>query len=213
MDAVWVATEKLSRVNPATHEVRTVLRIPLPVGGSGSTSFAVDGKQLWIGTTGGLLLRVDPSGEVTGERTVADSIQLVAAGAQGVWVVDQLASAVLRIDPVSLLSVADPIPFTGNIDAIAVMGDHVWVLDFGTGLLSRISILEDRVVGQVSVPSRPTSLAAGLGAVWVSHADGTVTKVDPITVRAARLTRIEGDPRAIAVDTARESVWVDLRSA
>ena len=110
---------------------------------------------------------------------MADSIQLVAASADGVWVVDQFAGAVVRIDPESLRTVGDPVPFTGSIDAIAVMGDHVWVLDFGTGLLTRISIRQNRVVGQVAVPARPTSLAAGLGAIWVSHADGTITKVDP----------------------------------
>ena len=142
---------------------------------------------------------------------MADSIQLAAASADGVWVVDQFAGAVVRIDPESLRTVADPVPFTGSIDAIAVMGDHVWVLDFGTGLLTRISIQQNRVVGQVSVPARPTALAAGLGAIWVSHADGTITKVDPITVRASGLTQLGGEPRAIAIDAARGSVWVDVR--
>ncbi|HWL90347.1 MAG TPA: hypothetical protein VNP90_03185, partial [Actinomycetota bacterium] len=115
------------------------------------------------------------------------------------------------IDPVSLRVVADPIPFPGRLDTIAVMGDHVWVLDFGTGLLTRISIQEDRPVGQVSVPARATSLAAGLGAIWIAHADGTVTKVDPATVTASRFARLEGTARAIAVDLARKTVWVDMR--
>src|SRR5918995_884877 len=30
-DAVWVASDRLIRINPATDEFRTVLRIPLPV--------------------------------------------------------------------------------------------------------------------------------------------------------------------------------------
>jgi class 3 adenylate cyclase len=212
-DAVWVSTDQLIKINPATLAHRVVLRVPLPIGGSGGSSLAIDGKHLWIGTTGGLLLRIDPSGEITGERRVADSIQLVAASADGVWVVDQFAGAVVRIDTESLRTVGDPVPFTGSIDAIAVMGDHVWVLDFGTGLLTRISIQQNRVVGQVSVPARPTSLAAGLGAIWVSHADGTITKVDPITVRASGLTQLGGEPRAIATDAARGSVWVDVRSS
>ena len=131
-------------------------------------ALAVDGRQLWIGTTDGLLLRVDPSGEITAERKVADSIQLVAADPEGVWVVDQFAGTVLRIDPVSLRAVGDPVPFRGSIDAIEVLGEHVWVLDFGTGLLSRISILNGSVT-QVSVPVKATSLAAGLGAIWVAH--------------------------------------------
>ena len=31
-DAVWVATDELARINPATEEVRPVLRIPMPAG-------------------------------------------------------------------------------------------------------------------------------------------------------------------------------------
>jgi class 3 adenylate cyclase/streptogramin lyase len=209
-DAVWVSTDQLIKVNPATYDIRTVLRIPLPIGGSGGTALAVDGKQLWVGTTDGLLLRIDPSGEITAERTVADGIQLVGAGLEGVWVVDQFAGEVLRIDPGSLKAVGDPVPFRGSIDAIEVLGEHVWVLDFGTGLLSRISILNGSVT-QVSVPAEATSLAAGLGAIWVSHDDGTVTRVDPITARASRFARVDGSARTLAVDEARDTVWVDVR--
>ena len=86
-DAVWVATDRLIRINPATEEVRPILRIPLPVGGVGTSSLAVDRRHLWIGTTTGLLLRVEPSGEVTARRSVTDSIQEVATGDDGVWVV------------------------------------------------------------------------------------------------------------------------------
>ena len=212
-EAVWVSSDRLMRINPATDEFRTVLRIPLPVGGSGGSSLAVDRTHLWIGTDQGVLRRVDPTGTVTGARMVADGIQLVAASEDGVWVVDQVAGAVLRVDRGSLEVVAE-VPFAGRLDAIAVMGDHVWVLDFGTGLLTRISILEDRVVGQVSVPPGATSLAAGLGAVWIGQGDGAITKVDPLTVTASAFARIEeGSIRAIAVDEARESIWVDVRRA
>jgi hypothetical protein len=99
---------------------------------------------------------------VTAERTVTDSIQVLAAGSGAVWVVEQ------------------------------------------------ISISQDRIVGQARVPERPTSLAVGLGAVWVTHQDGTVTKVDPVTLQAATIARFEGPARAIVVDEARESLWVEV---
>jgi class 3 adenylate cyclase/outer membrane protein assembly factor BamB len=211
-DSVWVATDRLIRINPATNESGTVLRIPLPVGGLGTSSLAVDRRHLWIGTSSGMLLRVDASGEVTARRSVTDGIQEVATGEGGVWVVDQVAGVVVRVDPTSLRKVAE-VPLTGSIDAIAVMGDHVWVLDFGTGVLTRISILQDRPVGQVTVPASANSLAAGLGAVWIGHGDGAITKVDPLTVRASAFARIGGSIRAIAVDAARKSIWVDARRA
>ena len=209
-ESVWVSSDFLIRINPATYASRAVLSIPLPAGGTGKSSLAVDRKQLWIGTGQGILRRVEPTGTVTGERMVTDGIQLVAASEDGVWVVDQLAGTVVRVDPTSLRKVAE-VSFAGSVDAIAVMGDHVWVLDFGTGLLTRLSVLEDRPVGQVSVPASATSLAAGLGAVWIGHGDGAITKVDPLTVRASNFARVDGSIRAIAVDAARESIWVDVR--
>jgi streptogramin lyase len=178
----------------------------------GASTLAVDRKQLWIGTSQGILSRVDPTGKVTGERMVTDGIQLVAASEDGVWVVDQLAGVVVRVDPTSLRKMAE-VPLTGSIDAIAVMGDYVWVLDLGTGLLTRISVLGDRPVGQVTVAASATSLAAGLGAIWIGHGDGAITKVDPLTVRASNFARVDGSIRAIAVDAARESIWVDVRRA
>ena len=198
-------------INPATREFREVFRIPLPAGGSGETSVATDRTQLWIGTAQGVLHRVDPTGAVTAERTVTDSIQLVTVSNDGVWVVDQLAGVVVRIDPVSLRRVAAPISLPGTIDAIDVMGDHVWALDFGTGLLTRISVLSNRQVGLVTVPADATSLDAGLGSVWIGHADGTITEVDPVTTTASTFTQVDGTIRALAVDAARGSIWVDVR--
>ena len=212
-DAVWVSSDRLIRINPATDEWRTVLRIPLPVGGTGASSLAVDRTHLWIGTDQGVLRRVEPTGAVTGARTVTDSIQLVAASEDGVWVVDQLVGVVVRVDPVSLRQAAEPISLAGTIDAIDVLGGQVWALDFGTGLLTRISVLSDRQVGQVTVPAGATSLDAGLGAVWVSHADGTITKVDPVTTTASTFAQVDGTIRALAVDETRESIWVDVRRA
>jgi outer membrane protein assembly factor BamB len=209
-DALWVANDTLIRVNPATYEHRRVLRIPLPIGGSGGTSLAADEEHLWIGTSEGTLIRIDPSGAVSGRREVADGIQLVAAGEGGVWVVDQFAGVVTRVDPMSLEPTAG-VPLTGNIDSIAVMDDYLWTLDFSTGVLARISILEDRIVGrQTSLPPGPTFLAVGSGSVWVSHVDGTVTRVDPVTLRVAEFARVNGSARAIAVDEVRESIWVDV---
>ena len=210
-DAVWVSSDRLIRINPATDEFRTVMRIPLPVGGTGASSLAVDRTHLWIGTDQGVLRRVDPTGAVTGARTVTDSIQLVAASEDGVWVVDQLAGVVVRVDPVSFRQAAEPISLAGTIDAIDVLGGQVWALDFGTGLLTRISVLSDRPVGLVTVPAGATSLDAGLGAVWVSHADGTITKVDPVTTTASTFAQVDGTIRALAVDETRGSIWVDVR--
>jgi class 3 adenylate cyclase/streptogramin lyase len=209
-DAVWVATDQLIRINAATDEVRVVLRIPLPAGGTGASTLAVDRRHLWIGTSDGILLRVDPSGEVTARRSVGGSIQEIATGEGGLWVADQLAGVIVRIDPRSLAVLAE-IPFSGSVDAMEVFGGDLWALDFRTGVLRRISALEDREIEQVDVPSDATALAAGLDAVWVTYEDGTVTRVDPVTDRSETFATVEGSARAIAVDVVRESIWIDVR--
>ncbi|HEX5937975.1 MAG TPA: adenylate/guanylate cyclase domain-containing protein [Actinomycetota bacterium] len=209
-DAVWVATDQLIRINPATEEVRPVARIPLPVGGSGTSSLAVDRRHLWVATSPGELLRIDPNGEVTARRSITDGIQEIATGEGGVWVADQLAGMILRIDPGTLATLAE-IPFSGNVDAMEVFDGELWALDFRTGVLRRISIREDRELEQVDVPSDATALAVGLDAIWVTYEDGTVMKVDPVTNQASTFATVEGSARAIAVDEVRESVWVDVR--
>jgi class 3 adenylate cyclase len=209
-DAVWVASDQLIRINPATDEVRVVRRLPVPVGGIVGVALAVDRRHLWIGTADGVLLRVDPSGDVTGRRSVTDSIQEIAAGGGGVWVADQFAGVIVRIDPRSLETIAE-IPFTGNVDTTEVFDGDLWALDFRTGVLRRISILQDRELEQVDVPSDATSLAVGLDAVWVGYEDGTVVRVDPVTKRSTVFATVEGSARAIAVDVVRESIWVDVR--
>jgi class 3 adenylate cyclase/streptogramin lyase len=208
-DALWATTNRLVRVNPATDESRSIFRIPRHGAGLGGASLAADRDHLWLATSAGTLFRFDPTGEETGRSDLADSIQLVAAGGGWVWVVDQLASTVTRVDPTTLQPLAD-IPLTGNVDAIAVMDDHVWTLDLGTGVLTRISIEADRVIGQRALPSGPTALAVGAGAVWVSHDDGSVSRVDPVTLEVTELARLEGSARGVVVDEARESIWVDV---
>jgi class 3 adenylate cyclase/streptogramin lyase len=209
-DAVWVAMDQLIRINPATGQARALLTLPLPVGGLGGSVLAVDRRHLWVGTSDGKLMRIDPSGQVTARRSVADSIQEVAAGEGGVWVADQLGGVIVRIDPRSMATLAE-IPFSGSVDAMEVSGDVLWALDFRTGVLRRISILQDREVDQVDVASDATALAVGLDAVWVTYEDGTLVRVDPVTGQDSPFAMVEGSARAIAVDVARESIWVDVR--
>jgi class 3 adenylate cyclase/outer membrane protein assembly factor BamB len=208
-DALWATTDRLMRLNTSTDEARPVFRIPQSGVGLGGASLAADRDHLWLGTNQGTLFRFDPTGEESGRRDVTDTIQLVAAGEGSVWVVDQPAATVTRVDSESLDTLRK-IPVTGNIDAIAVMFGYVWTLDLGTGVLTRISVSAEPVDRQTTLPAEPTAIAVGAEAVWVSHEDGTVTRVDPVTLDAEEFARVEGSALGIAVDEARESIWVDV---
>ena len=205
-DALWATTDLLIRVNPATDEARSILAIP-PPSSLARAGLAADRRNLWLGTPTGTLLKLNRNGEEIDRRDVEGGIQLVAVGEGWVWLVDQGAGVVTKIDGMTLGSVAE-IHLDGNLDAIAVLDGYVWTLDFATGVLTQISIDSDRVTGQEALPADPTAMAAGAGAIWVSHEDGTVTHVEPATLTASEFARVDGAALAVAVDDERESIWV-----
>jgi class 3 adenylate cyclase len=206
-EALWVATgDKLVRVNAATDDLREVLRYPNP-GGSGRAGLSVDREHLWLAKTGGVLMRIDPDGNVTRQRKVVASADLVAAGEGGVWVVDQLAGVVTKVDPVTLEAI-DDVSISGNIAQITVAGDYVWTLDRNIGVLTRISVGQTQSVRQATV-GEATDMTAGFGAIWVSHPDGTISRVDISTLQVTPgFAHVPGAAMAIAVDAARGSIWV-----
>ena len=55
-----------------------------------------------------------------------------------------------------------------------------------------------------------TNLAVGLGAVWLSHEDGTISRVDRLTLDVTEFAHVDGVASAIAVDVERNSIWVDV---
>jgi class 3 adenylate cyclase/streptogramin lyase len=205
-DALWATTDRLVRVNPATDEARSILDLPPPLT-LGRAGLAADRQNLWLGTPTGTLLKLDRHGEEIDRRDVEGGIQLVAVGEGWVWLVDQGAGVVTKIDGKTLGSVAET-HLDGNLDAIVVLDGYVWILDFGTGVLTRISTGSDRETGQETLPADPTAMAAGAGAIWVSHEDGTVTRVDPATMTTSEFARVGRAALAVAVDDERESIWV-----
>ena len=205
-DALWATTDQLIRVNPATDEARSILAIPPPAS-LARPGLAADRRNLWLGTATGTLLKLDRNGEEIDRRDIEGGIHLIAVGEGWVWLVDQGAGVVTKIEGKALESVAE-IHLDGNLDAIAVLDGYVWILDFDTGVLTRISTGSDRVTGQETLSADPTAMAVGAGAIWVSHEDGTVTRVDPATMTASEFARVDGSALAVAVDDERESLWV-----
>ena len=214
-DAVWVATgERLVRVNAATDEPREVLRYQLPGEGSGRTDLSADRSHLWLGTTDGVLMRIDPSGTVTRQRKVIASADLVAAGDGAVWVADQVNGTITGVDATSLEEIGE-VTVAGSIDRMIAAGGYLWVLDTGTGVVTRFSVSSDPIVpAQANVGDGSTDAAVGFGAVWVSHDDGRISRIDPSTLEVTlAFSRVDGAATAIAVDVARGSLWVDVGPA
>jgi len=131
----------------------------------------------------------------------------VAVGAGSVWVVDNSGSRVLELDSMNGRPVRKPIPVAAGPEAVAVGEGGIWVTS-GDGTVTRIDPGTRQAREAAPQVADPGGIAAGGGSVWVtSRARGTVTRIDPRTLRAV------GDPIAVGagptdVATGAGGAWV-----
>ena len=83
------------------------------------------------------MIRVDPTGLLT-PIAVGNGPTGIAVGAGGVWVVDSLDDAVVRIDP-GTRSVTATIPVGRSPAGVAFGAGSVWVANSGDGTVTRIN--------------------------------------------------------------------------
>ena len=146
---------------------------------------------------------IDPaSSEIVADIPVGFESSLLAAGEGFVWVLDQKASTLTRIDPATMEVVGPPrgIPADGIPIALAVGEGSVWVavnegrtlavIEIGPELgnvRGRI-VLQTTQTGTFSVLREAVALAVGEHAVWaLERGQGEVTRIDPQTGRPKRL--------------------------
>jgi streptogramin lyase len=112
----------------------------------------------------------------------------VAVGAGGVWVADNSGSRVLALDSTNGHPTGKPLAVAAGPEAMAFGEGGVWVVS-GDGTVTRIDPETGKAQEAPAKVADPGGIAAGEGAVWVtSHAKGTVTRIDPMTLR------VVGDP-------------------
>jgi predicted Ser/Thr protein kinase len=161
---IWVASPgagELVRLDPPyTHIAGTVHlggRPRLVTAGEGAL-WAAGARTLW---------RVD-----MGRRRVPVRIRLpfvpsdLAAGSGGIWLVDEAAGRLVRIQPVTR-KITARIPVGHGARAVAVGGGSVWVANGADGTVSRVDPRRNVVVETIGVRSTPVDLVVGLGSVWV----------------------------------------------
>lgn len=183
--SVWVlsdATGVLTRIDARSNSI--VARIPVAAH-SFAAAFGFD--SVWITTTeaAGQVQRIDPAGNrVAATIAVGPLPRFLAAGAGGVWTLNQGDGSVSRIDPRHdrlVASIEAGVPGSGgDIDAGA---GRVWVRATRI-LLAEIDPATNRIVRTYGPP-------AGSGAVRVAAREVWVTAHDIQTVWALR-TRQQG---------------------
>jgi YVTN family beta-propeller protein len=95
--------------------------------------------------------------------------------------------------------------FGGTVRPTLAAFGSIWIVS-PDGYVSRIDADSARTVGSVGVGNAPSGIAAGAGSVWVTNsADGTVTRIDPMTLVATTIPVGHG-PAAVAVNAA--GAWI-----
>jgi len=207
-DAVWVLTgDTLYRVNPATDEPDVFLKLP-PPGGITTYSLAI-ADSIWVGQSDGTLVRLDPRTGARDQAATGLALDRLAATKDAVWVVDVVSGELVRIDPDTLEQVGTPIEVGGTIDQIFARGDFLWVLDRAAGVVTRIDTSSDTLSRPARVGDTPTDMAVDTGAVWVGDADGSLYRVDSLTLGVKELP-IGAAVLGVGVDESSGSVWVYL---
>ena len=165
--AVWVIGRdgSLSRVDRRTGATTSRRQLDVAYVAAG------DG-QVWA-ATGSHLLRLDPATGAVLDRIRVPwaSMSGLAVGAGAVWLTDQYAGVVWRIDP-GPRPVQRTIPVEFGVDSLAASADAVWAADSVTGNLSRIDPASNRVRATIALGATPRSVALGDGRVWVAVARG-----------------------------------------
>jgi virginiamycin B lyase len=191
-DAVWVACcayevggrprGKLIRVDPATNKVAA--RITLP---EEPLAVASVDDQVWVGTTQGSAIRVDPAGNrmvpVVNGGGVRGGAQTVAVGAGSVWLANPGDGSVARLDPAEPHRVQTIRVLAATL--LAVGDREVWAVATNDQGVLRIDPADNTVRGgfPVSYVHSVQSIAYGDGSVWVVQGGSTLLRLDPDMAR------------------------------
>ena len=215
--ALWVAESNpnpgspsvsVSHLDPEFDSLKRVASIG-EVGGP--EGVAVQGDEVWAAPSTGLLTGIDAStGRVTRRIDPNASPSGVATGDGAVWLTDNEADNVTRVDPTGLLT---SVAVGNGPSGIAVGEGAVWVADSLDNAVVRINPDGPAVTNTIAVGQSPSAVAVGAGAVWVANSgDGTVSRIDPRTDSATATIRVGGSPQDLAVTGGRVWVTVDAQS-
>ena len=155
----------------------------------------------------GTLVRMDPTTEAQVQAETGLSIGRLTATDDGIWAADVLTGELTHVDAESLRKTGAPIPIAANVDQIVGSGDDVWVLDKVAGTVTRVDTVTRKVGSPIRVGRSPQDMAVGLGAVWVADLDGSLSRVDVVTLEV-RTYQIGPEVLGVDIDDDAEAVWV-----
>jgi ABC-type branched-subunit amino acid transport system substrate-binding protein/DNA-binding beta-propeller fold protein YncE len=213
----------VSRLDPESGVVDATIRLPggksgpyFHGGGQSQPKIAVSEDAVWVVNPDHTISRIDPRTNRRVARIDDVRADSVAAGAEGVWVVEPssdpfAAPGIARIDPLTN-SVARRVEIRAeSLTAAAVGAGSVWVADPAGGSVWRVNPVPEPTLRQVPLKLGVRGLVFGAGRVWVTNeVTGTVHAIDPDTNRARLVARLAA-PQNVAVGAG--GVWLTALGA
>jgi len=222
-DALWVAlidpkqtTSKLSRLDPATGAVRKTVAIK----GVASVTIRA-GNSVWVGANGdwydktnGTFREFDwKTGAVKNIIPFAHPVFGAAYGGGSLWfVVGRAPATLVQVDAATSRVIGRPIQLDqSRVIGLAYGAGAIWATGFEDGKLIRVDA-KNRRVTTATVGDGPVGVVVAGGRVWVANrSSGTVSRVDPATMRESRdQIRVGTSPTWIASTAG--SIWVSNQS-
>jgi streptogramin lyase len=210
--ALWIACKedaRLQRVDARTGKVR--LRVAVP-DGLHPIAVATGFKALWVVTDGSTVLKLDPA---TGRRRASidagTKLYNVWVGAGSVWVIDDDAGEVVRIDPARGRVTARYRVGDGPA-SMAFSGRFAYVMNHRDTTLVRIAVDTGGVEQLADIEAdAPERLAFLNGRLWITGRGTDLLEVDPASGNVVRT--IEIGASGVDVSAAGGALWVPVRTA
>ena len=218
--AVWVvgagSTSTALSVDRIEPQFATVVHVrnldtvsPVVSSGNGG-AIAAQGDQLWVAPSSGALLRISsPAGHALARLHPGVQPTAMTTGYGAVWIADNEADDVSRIDPTGLVN---SIPLGHDPSAVATGDGAVWVADTADDKVVKIDPGTQSVETTIPVGIDPTGVVVAYGSVWVADSgNGAVSRINPANDRVVATIPVGGSPQQLAVAAGR--VWVTVDAA
>jgi YVTN family beta-propeller protein len=222
-DGIWVVESNLNPdTTPGTSSVLVgrldpefdTLGSPVAIGNvvpSGPGAIAAQGNSVWVAPSTGFLTRLNAvTGETGQHLDPSASPSGIAIGEGAIWLTDNEADNVVRVDPTGALT---PVGVGNGPTGVTVGGGGVWVVDSLDDAVVRIDPDARSAIAKIPVGRSPAGAAFGAGSVWVANSgDGTVTRIDPLTDQVEATIAVGGSPQALTIADGKVWVAVDAQS-
>ncbi len=138
------------------------------------------------------------SGRVLARRVFPRALGPLAADGKDLWALQVKPAALLRLDPLTLVPKASPLPLSrGRALGLAIGDGYVWATASDAGEVLRVNPVRGAVT-RIDVGGFPVGIAVAAGNVWFVDRDRSeLGRLDPRTLRPGRAIRVGGTPASL----------------